>query len=1198
MASSSDESDFSPDNVGNSTVDALSNTETIGGKLLALSASSLKDLAKFVDFENARKASENKQEAEVNWDDPDCQTAVLKLVMVIEAALLNGRCAYRKPAKENTDNTDEGGGDDVEGAHTSLTQLLMELTSNMNDFENRIDQYVVEHPSPPTLQEPCDDFEPDGNEISTLRTLISTWLHTGELFKALALICQAADTLFTPFYADSSFIRTPRDREKFVKDLMKTLDGVDIMVETMAVLANPRLDVAEEFSLLVSAIDSSSGDPLNSLSPGRVGRVTAADSTHASEALARDLAGNFGGRFIPRYLDFQRNEAFAASMRAERERRWRAWETRQADENVHTVIRKTATKAIDFELHAEMHNLSRLFYNGTNIMSIRNARKGDQDEEESNKPISKEKVSLLTVETTSMRRRIEVPDDDSSFLLRAASRPLNPVSVHRDDRNHELSYKCFLATYEEPAIAPGSNRYNGGRFLRKCFVQYYPSDRTASIVLQSDTRKLDKRKGKAVNEQPAIDQNSTSYISGEFLRQRHLCQKWSQKGGVATQSFLSSSLMEQTDFNATPRAGKALDFVYRMSLFERPTVDLDGKRFTIQDSSSRGVHRADASSLEVSDPSLSYLLLYVGMDWEPRESGDVKQGEEAKHMVEMGPDGYPMIFLRITSKKGDEVITEIKPYRISFVRAALLITSSRQEAQLQSLIECVKAGSAKSATKARTEALLRPTLRILEFANDKSKDQAKASCLNRDLKLGVYHIDREQLRRNGLLSLRHPTSILHLSAKVEGTAQAKEVPLAKLLNYKMPPDEVLYRIRCTAVVELVDTDEQTHELEPYALDDGSYAALYREEWIVYRSMKDFQTLHKQLKSQVASTESSMSAGTRIVGAATAALSSRNLGRRNKKILIPSMAQVSKIGTMGVTKRAISKRLEILDEYVAYLLSSNSLMNRCSELLVFLGASHPFPSEVTVTKAPANFMDPLGRMSFIRSVALRDSGEVSKLKNKFSPRTTTRSKSLSQASSTEPSSEIAEEPLKFVESTSDISDMDPAIASKVDQVPLAEVRNRLVELMKFSFGFENASFVRSHILSALETASFVAIAKQSDFRRVLHDIHAQHLNGEAIGGWIRTVLDLLWPDGVWGKPRPVLTKEEEAALIEQSRLKLHEGFPEKFRKILGSQLTKDGLDMIHDMLQNRLVLKSMFYMLLDLLWYVISWVHFLSLWSNV
>lgn len=218
-------------------------------------------------------------------------------------------------------------------------------------------------------------------------------------------------------------------------------------------------------------------------------------------------------------------------------------------------------------------------------------------------------------------------------------------------------------------------------------------------MLLNDGRKLDKRKGKPLVSEPLHPSKPASYLQGAFLRERHLCNKWTGKG-AASQNFLSSAVMEATDFNATPRSGKALDFVYRMSLFERPTVELENKRFTVQDSAARGPHRADASALEVSDAALSSLLLTIGRDYETfdkstdkvvndsevQESDNQEKTNEIfqyRHKVEMGPDGYPMIFMKFNRKQGDQVSTEIKPYRLSFVRAALLVTSARQEAQLQ-----------------------------------------------------------------------------------------------------------------------------------------------------------------------------------------------------------------------------------------------------------------------------------------------------------------------------------------------------------------------------------------------------------------------------------------------------------------------------------------------------------------------------------
>jgi hypothetical protein len=145
------------------------------------------------------------------------------------------------------------------------------------------------------------------------------------------------------------------------------------------------------------------------------------------------------------------------------------------------------------------------------------------------------------------------------------------------------------------------------------------------------------------------------------------------------------------------------------------------------------------------------------------------------------------------------------------------------------------------------------------------------------------------------------------------------------------------------------------------------------------------------------------------------------------------------------------------------------------------------------------------------------------------------------------------------------------------VPLADVRNRIVELARYQFGFENASFFRSQMLAALETASFVAMTKASSFRSMLHDLHVQHLNPDALARWIKALLGILWPNGVWMTSRPPYTEEEEEKLRETSREKLHTGFPEQIGAILGHELTRDGLDMVHEMLQNRVVVKSLFYM---------------------
>ncbi len=269
------------------------------------------------------------------------------------------------------------------------------------------------------------------------------------------------------------------------------------------------------------------------------------------------------------------------------------------------------------------------------------------------------------------------------FVFIQQPRPLNAVGVHRDQRNHEQSYKCFAATYEEPARP---EQPMSGRYLRKCLVRYYPIDRTACVALLTDSRKLDQRRTK-VPETITLDQSSsrpTPFLSSDFLRDRHLCQRFVPKGTARSQSILASSVMESADFTSMPRAGKAIDFVYRLSFFERPMIDLAGKQFTVHDSAALGVHHTDGSAMELSDATLSAALCMLGdsLELPAAPSTTAVAGVPQYGGVQMGKDGYPVVWMKFTRKQDDAQV-EVKPYRASFVRAALMITASRQEAQLQ-----------------------------------------------------------------------------------------------------------------------------------------------------------------------------------------------------------------------------------------------------------------------------------------------------------------------------------------------------------------------------------------------------------------------------------------------------------------------------------------------------------------------------------
>jgi hypothetical protein len=208
----------------------------------------------------------------------------------------------------------------------------------------------------------------------------------------------------------------------------------------------------------------------------------------------------------------------------------------------------------------------------------------------------------------------------------------------------------------------GTEHYTGGRYIRRCLVRYFPIDRTATVALQNDARKMDERKSQnSVPNTITLGQSirTAPFLSSDFLKERHLCQRWVPKGTTRSQSLLASSVMESSDFTSIPRNGKALDFVYRMNLFERPMIDLGGKHFTVHDSASFGTHRADASSLELSDASLSAAVIMLGSGDRNKSTGDPGMQQQG---VETGGDGYPVVWMKLRRKPDDNHV-DVKPYR-------------------------------------------------------------------------------------------------------------------------------------------------------------------------------------------------------------------------------------------------------------------------------------------------------------------------------------------------------------------------------------------------------------------------------------------------------------------------------------------------------------------------------------------------------
>jgi hypothetical protein len=653
---------------------------------------------------------------------------------------------------------------------------------------------------------------------------------------------------------------------------------------------------------------------------------------------------------------------------------------------------------------------------------------------------------------------------------------------------------------------------------------------------------------------------------------------------------MSSSTLESTDFNQMPRTGKAIDFVYRLSLFERPMVDLGGKHFTVHDSASLGTHRADASALELSDATLSAALCILGQDC--ASSDDVAEGK-TRQAVEMGEDGYPIIWMKF-SRNDAEGQVEIKPYRVSFVRAALLVTSARQEAQQQNLLACVKTGSAKQATRALTDQRLRPTATLLEYASSRLRE--KQSILLRDLKLGMNHIDREQLRRNGLISPRYPTVIRELTVTVEDTLESTRTQGNAIFG----ASDTLYKIRCQVVVDIEALSSELRGDPAFMAPDGSIAKTIREEWVVLRTYEEFNKFHKHLKAQVSFAESSGNAGTRLVGAATAAFAAGAAvagagggGRTRQRVaMIPSLGQASK-AALGPIKKLIQKRKEALDAYLKFLVAPRHLLNRSTDLLVFIGAIYPLPPEIVPNQLVPGVTDPLGRTEMSRKIVSSRAASMRVVES-----TKEVASSIAASSSKSSYSKAEAMPLNTTDDLQDDDDlmdgeddedgkgiksnMIPAIESKIAKVPLVHVRRQVFELLHYLFGFENASFVRNRMLTALKTMSF-AVTTGGEFKRMLYKIHCTKLSASAVAEWIGVGVTLIWPDGQFFTKAPPTPPDILREQSQQSMDLLHGSFPEQIRSVLGQELTHDGINIMHEMLQNRLMVKSIFYILMDLLW---------------
>ncbi len=472
---------------------------------------------------------------------------------------------------------------------------------------------------------------------------------------------------------------------------------------------------------------------------------------------------------------------------------------------------------------------------------------------------------------------------------------------------------------------------------------------------------------------------------------------------------------------------------------------------------------------------------------------------------------------------------------------------------------------------------------LLDYATSRTRE--KQSILLRDLKLGINHIDKEQLKRSGILNPRYPTKLKQLRVAVVG---AVEVKSSQNIDLLAGPSTILYKLRCIAITEFVGVEDEDESR-------AEYGDLLREEWVILRPFRDFTALHKFLKSQVNSSESSAGTGAKIVGAATGlATAALTLGTSphqyhlKRKVLIPSLSQGVKAGALVATKKSIEKRKEVLNEYLGHLLSPGNLLNRCPELLRFVGAYDPLPDKVKLGAGIyRGFTDSLGRSEMSRSFLQRSISLSSTSTSTLDPPDISPSPILDggDLGSLAPFVPPAESPESS--KTKAKKHVDPekmaaiaAIKPRIERVKLGQVRGSVFELVRYIFDLDSANLFRSQMFAALKTMSIALTSAGHGFKRTLIEAHLKHINSESISSYIRMMRELVWPNGVIFTSAVPLTPQESVDLSKKSRSLLRQHFPDQLMAVLGNDITENGLDLLHEMFQNRLVLKSMIYMMLD------------------
>ena len=160
-------------------------------------------------------------------------------------------------------------------------------------------------------------------------------------------------------------------------------------------------------------------------------------------------------------------------------------------------------------------------------------------------------------------------------------------------------------------------------------------------------------------------------------------------------------------------------------------------------------------------------------------------------------------------------------------------------------------------------------------------------------------------------------------------------------------------------------------------------------------------------------------------------------------------------------------------------------------------------------------------------------------------------------------------------------MRASIKARMKSVSVKDVQESVFELVKEVLSLEHATFLRGRLISVIRGAA-IFMTSGGSFHKTLLKMHDQYLTAKNVAGGVAWIRELLWPGGEWGEAGEELDLEQKVSLATEVHKQLHGAIPEQVISIVGADLGREGADVLFEVMQNDIVLRSIAYQLLDLI----------------